>query len=247
MRNQFTFYKSFDDIIEDLTDKQIAEYMRSLLDVQFLRVKIDDIHFEDKILNIVWKSQKHSIQKSIEGYLNSQKGAENPFLGVYETPKEAKNTPLAIPSEGGRQQEEEKEEVKGKEEGKEKEEGKGKEEVQVCSPADTTADKAREIISHLNQLLHTHYKPNAAKTKALIQARLKEGFSVDDFKQVHIIKYAEWSGTDFEKFLRPETLYSNKFDGYLNQKISDYDKMRAVSSQTGMSALELLRAQGMAS
>lgn len=34
-------------------------------------------------------------------------------------------------------------------------------------------------------------------------------------------KVAEWKGTDMEKFLRPETLFGNKFEGYLNQQVSN--------------------------
>ena len=32
-------------------------------------------------------------------------------------------------------------------------------------------------------------------------------------------KFEEWHGTDMEKFLRPETLFTGKFESYLNQKI----------------------------
>ena len=48
---------------------------------------------------------------------------------------------------------------------------------------------------------------------------MKEGFTIDDFKTVHRKKYDEWGDDDkMVKYLRPETLYSNKFEGYLNQK-----------------------------
>lgn len=107
--------------------------------------------------------------------------------------------------------------------------------------ADTT-----EIIDHLNQICKTKYKSTTPKTKDLIKARLKEGFTVDDFKQVHIIKFSEWTGTDMQKYLRPETLYSNKFEGYLNQITTDYEKMKAINSHTGMSALDFLKKQGYA-
>lgn len=126
MRSQFTFYKSFDDVIEDMNDRQIVEYVKALLDVQFLRRKIEDITFDDKIINMVWKSQKHSIQSSIEGYLNSQKkeGVKSPYYGVYSTPSKVPFTP---PYEGGLQQDK----GKGKEEGKEKEEDQGEAKAKV--------------------------------------------------------------------------------------------------------------------
>ena len=117
-----------------------------------------------------------------------------------------------------------------------------KEEKRIYSQADY-----KEIISHLNEITNSNFKTSSQKTKDLITARMNEGFTVDDFKQVHIIKFAEWTGTEFEKFLRPQTLYSNKFESYLNQKISDYEKMKAVSQHTGLSPLEMLKQQGYAS
>ena len=115
MRNQFTFYKSFDDVIEDLSDAQIAIYIKTMLDVQFLRIKIEDVSFKDKILQIVWKAQKYSIETSIKGYLDSQKreNVKNPYLGIYDQ--------SSSPYDGVVQQEQVKEEVQGKEEGKEEE------------------------------------------------------------------------------------------------------------------------------
>ena len=51
-------------------------------------------------------------------------------------------------------------------------------------------------------------------------ARLNEGYSLDDFKQVIEKKVNEWKGTEMEKYLRPETLFGTKFENYLNQKIA---------------------------
>ena len=108
------------------------------------------------------------------------------------------------------------------------------------------SEDIKQIISHLNEICETSYKESTPKTVTLIKTRLKEGFSVDDFKQVHIIKYSEWQGTDMQKYLRPETLYGTKFESYLNQKITDYEKMKAINAHTGMSALEFLKQQGYA-
>ena len=76
-----------------------------------------------------------------------------------------------------------------------------------------------EIIDYLNEKAGTRYKPTSKKTKDFVNARLNEGFTVDDFKQVIDNKVNDWTGTEWEKFLRPETLFSNKFEGYLNQNI----------------------------
>lgn len=77
----------------------------------------------------------------------------------------------------------------------------------------------REIIDCLNQLAGTHYKASTDKTKKMIKARWNEGFDLIDFQTVIKKKCDEWIGTDMEKYLRPETLFGNKFENYLNQKI----------------------------
>ena len=77
----------------------------------------------------------------------------------------------------------------------------------------------REIIEYLNFKTGHNYKYNISKTKKLIQSRLNEGFTIDDFKIVIEKKYDEWKNTDMEKYLRPETLFGSKFEGYLNQKV----------------------------
>lgn len=77
----------------------------------------------------------------------------------------------------------------------------------------------KEIIDYLNEKAGTHYKSTTQRTKDLIKARLNEKFTVDDFKTVIDKKISDWKGTEWEKFLRPETLFSNKFEGYLNQNI----------------------------
>ena len=74
------------------------------------------------------------------------------------------------------------------------------------------------VVDYLNQKLGTHYKPTTPKTLSLIETRLNEGFTVEDFKKVIDVKYEEWKDDEkMSKFLRPETLFSNKFEGYLNQ------------------------------
>ena len=80
-------------------------------------------------------------------------------------------------------------------------------------------DFADEIIQYLNMRTGAKYKSSTSKTKQLINARVNEGFTLDDFKTVIDKKCVEWSGTEFEKFLRPNTLFGNKFESYLNQNV----------------------------
>lgn len=80
------------------------------------------------------------------------------------------------------------------------------------------SEVATKIIQYLNEKVGTKYKHFTKNTKTVIQARLNEGFELKDFTKVIDIKATEWLGTDFEKYLRPSTLFGSKFEGYLNQK-----------------------------
>ena len=74
-----------------------------------------------------------------------------------------------------------------------------------------------EIISYLNEKTGKNFKSGVPKNRDLIKARINEGYVLEDFKKVIDNKVAEWNNTEMSKYLRPETLFSNKFDGYLNQ------------------------------
>lgn len=74
----------------------------------------------------------------------------------------------------------------------------------------------KNIIGHLNEKAGTNYKPTSKATQGHINARLSEGYTVEDFFTVIDKKCAEWSGTEMAKYLRPETLFGSKFENYLN-------------------------------
>ena len=79
-------------------------------------------------------------------------------------------------------------------------------------------EKAKDIIDYLNAKLGTKYKASNRKTLALIKARMSEGFTVEDFKTVIDKKILEWAPeANMCQYLRPVTLFSNKFESYLNQ------------------------------
>ena len=75
----------------------------------------------------------------------------------------------------------------------------------------------KEIIDYLNSKTGKKYRDNVQKNKSLIKARWSEGYRLKDFKQVIDNMFKDWSGTKYEKYLRPETLFGTKFDSYLNQ------------------------------
>lgn len=78
-----------------------------------------------------------------------------------------------------------------------------------------------DVIDYLNERTGKKYKSTTKKNQTVIRARTDEGFNLDDFKKVIDNKVSEWKGTDMEKYLRPETLFGTKFEGYLNQQQSN--------------------------
>ena len=73
------------------------------------------------------------------------------------------------------------------------------------------------VIDYLNIKANTSYRINTKNTQSLINARVREGFTIEDFKKVIDSKSGEWLNTDFEKYLRPATLFGGKFENYLNE------------------------------
>lgn len=77
-----------------------------------------------------------------------------------------------------------------------------------------------KIISRLNQLSGKKYKDNNKTTREKIRSRWREGYRLEDFETVIKKKCAEWGGDPhMEKYLRPETLFGTKFEGYLNEGV----------------------------
>lgn len=76
----------------------------------------------------------------------------------------------------------------------------------------------KKIIEYLNSKTGRQFNFKGQANRRLIKARFNEGYTEDDFYQVIDIKTDEWLNTDMEKYLRPNTLFGNKFDGYLNQE-----------------------------
>ena len=74
------------------------------------------------------------------------------------------------------------------------------------------------VVDYLNSKTGQHYRAKSKDTQKHINARLAEGFTLDDFKRVVDNMWTDWHGTEWEKYLRPSTLFGSKFENYLNRK-----------------------------
>lgn len=88
----------------------------------------------------------------------------------------------------------------------------------LCHVSHDDVDKSHfEIIEYLNLKTGSKFKPTTKPYVQAIRSRLKEGYTVNDFKTVIDKKCREWKGTKLEKYLTPKTLFApSHFDTYLN-------------------------------
>jgi len=76
--------------------------------------------------------------------------------------------------------------------------------------------EATNILEMFNNLTGRCFRPTASKNFRHIQARLSEGFVFEDFEQVAKDKHRDWvHDPKMSQYLRPETVFGEKFDGYL--------------------------------
>jgi len=74
-----------------------------------------------------------------------------------------------------------------------------------------------KTIRHLNELAGTSFRPHSKVSVQHINARISEGYTLEDFETVLENKWQEWrDNPDMRKYFRPQTLFSPEhFEAYL--------------------------------
>lgn len=131
------------------------------------------------------------------GYSGNPKKHEKPHISYITPPEDIENNNLEIIGEYEGEEEKKKKEKKKPEIGQEIFDG---------------------IIEYLNLKARTRYRSTSENTKKFIKARLKDGFELQDFKLVIDNMTAKWLNDEkMSRYLRPETLFGNKFESYMNE------------------------------
>lgn len=104
---------------------------------------------------------------------------------------------------------------------------------------------AVEILRQFNSITGHSYEIDNPGHLKIIQVRLNKKAAVNDMIDVIVLKQQEWSGDEkMQKYIRPATLFSEKYDQYLEEvrmiksgktkilssnskKENEYDQMRA--------------------
>lgn len=102
-----------------------------------------------------------------------------------------------------------------------------------------------EILNYLNLKTGKKYTGRSKAQREHIIARLKEGYTVDEFKTVIDNKVKAWGHDDkMRQYLRPETLFSTKFETYLNDTETELQRARREDHESDEKQREAIRRAG---
>ena len=96
-------------------------------------------------------------------------------------------------------------------------------------------DVYEEIIKYLNEKTGSHFKSTSKSTQRLINGRLSENYTIEDFKYVIDVKTNEWkNNTKMSKYLTPDTLFNaSKFEKYRNQQMPKQPNVQKQDERLG--------------
>ncbi len=242
----FQCYLDNDTILAHLTDEQAGRLWKSLFQYANHDEKVKS---DDPMVSLAYDFMVQQIDRDFSKYTEKcEKNKKN------RNNNNDRQRPSTTVNDGDQEEEKDKEENKEKDKEEDKEEDKDNNEEENkeedkeddeeddeeeiikqavgCDP--TVYAIAHDVIDYLNSKTGSAYKHNTKATIRLIKARLKEGYTVDDFKKVIDNRVQAW-GKDKQmaQYLRPPTLFSNKFESYLNctcaeqldyTQVFDYDE-----------------------
>ena len=211
MKNSFILYHDTLSVIEELTDEQAGQIIKEIYRIS---MHLNNPEKAKKpsglsgLLNSVLHPFKMQLLRDFEAYKAvALRNAENGKKGGRPTIRKNPTKPKKADKDNEKDNEKDKDSVNDS----------NIKELLSCN-------KCKDIISYLNAKADTNYRATSRKTASLINARLKEGFTLEDFKSEIDDKVLEWGGDHkMSKYLRPETLFGTKFEGYLNTISKDVE------------------------
>jgi len=101
-------------------------------------------------------------------------------------------------------------------------------------PKGTNVELVKEVVSFLNAKTGSKYRHTTKQTQKHINARIKEGYTVEDFKLVINDRVRRWSSDPkMREYLRPQTLFAGKFESYLNAVELDGHRRKQMEQSAG--------------
>ena len=211
-RKAFNFYRSYFEIAQELSDMDRLKFYDAILKKQF-----DNIDIElDGVVKFAYLSQKHSIDKQIQGYFDKTKDK------VFAPTQGPTQGPTEPPTQGPARQEQEKEQ--------EKEQLKPPTYAHEIINANPEI-KYDAIRNALNITLGTNHLPYNKNVQLQITQLFANGVTIEDCKRVaYHTKNDEWQKNNNYRSCAPHIFFTQEhFDKY-NRPIEikeDKPKIRA--------------------
>lgn len=93
--------------------------------------------------------------------------------------------------------------------------------INICT-YQQVLNTTKKVIEHLNTKCKTRYRSDATYTINYIANKLNQGYTEDDFIKVINNKASDWLNTEYARYLRPSTLFGDKFEEYLNKPQNEF-------------------------
>lgn len=220
MRESFVFYKSWLDGIELLPEAAQLEAYRAL-------ARYACTGEETKVgalANVIFTMARPIIDANNKRFADGRKGGRLSKTSGFESKKPVVSNSKTTGYEKSKPNENENENENVTENEKENENEKEKDIGEAVSAPESPEEKIRYqyIIDNLNGKTGRSYRVTD-KTRKLIKARINEGFTEEDFLKVIDNKARDWlNDQKMSQYLRPETLFGTKFEGYLQETHKAY-------------------------
>jgi len=190
-KNSFLLYKDLIHTISMLTDIQRGQLILIIFEY------VNDLNpvVNDPVLKIVFEPIKQQLKRDLRKYEVKKKYCSDAGKASAKAKKNKRQQKLTGVNE--RQQQ--------------------STDSTVSVSVSVSVSVIKDILSFLNKKTGKSFKNTTQKTHELIQARFNEGFTKEDFFKVIEKKTNDWLNNEKMKdYLQPTTLFSNKFEGYLN-------------------------------
>ena len=179
-----------------VTETQIAEFLKEYKRLRMIRFDTD------KTMRLVhWSKYQNGVAEAIKKGKETEQEKISPIPHSKEQVKERAKNIYSL----------EKDSLDLRE--------KVEENDLIINYQETETIKA--IIAYMNGRCSTHYRYNTPNTVKHIRARLHEGYTYNDFVKVIDSKYEEWNSNQFSRYLKPDTLFGSKFEGYLQYALNE--------------------------
>ena len=211
MDKGFLVFGDIEETLDDLTDEQVGRLFRAMVSYHNTGERPE---FEDVALHFAFKPIRQQMDRGAEAY--KKRCEQNRQNSLKRVERERLVAMAAIGSDGSL--------TKTKTET----DSDSKAEADTESAGADVWSLSRSVLSYLNKEAGTSYRVDDAEYVRLISDLSHKGYTESQMIEVVDKKCADWLGDPkVEQYLRPRTLFGQKFEEYLNAPASAKMKERA--------------------